>query len=252
MNFCLDDGNALEITTVESSNAKTLKMTENVTEQKISSGVNVIKRQIRKNTGSTSWNIEYPQIQGLSSQYIQTRINNYLRKQFTNELTEHLGEMKNSYEYEDHNDRHENNVTIQISYEICLLDDGIISIQRFFYQEAERAAHPNHYYNSLNIDLNFGYQYTYNDLFRLDSDYRTRIPEIIDLQLEDEITTEWEERDEFEFVLYKDNLEIINLFDSHVNRAVVVAIKYNDILDIIHPESPLGKYLSISNRTFAL
>lgn len=245
MNFCLDDGNRLEEKTVEYELSPTLEMVENVTELLIPSGIRIVQREIRKKIKNTSWSIQYPQLQGIKSQYLQSRINNYLRKQFAKELVEQSEQINNPYYIENDEDYDEREASVDSNYEICLLSDELFSVQLFSSDYSARAAYPNNYFESINIDLSSGYRLTYNDLFRLESDYRTRIPELISISLDSEFNENWKERDEYELTLHRDYMEVINIFDIHAIQAVTAKIKYSDVIDIIHPESPLGKYLSV-------
>jgi hypothetical protein len=168
MNFCLSDGTPLAEIADSNAEAETIEMSDKTTQRVIIGGVEVVQRKILKSVGADSWSVEYPQMQGIKSQYIQSRINNYLRKQFARELREALeNEKEKDFDYEEMKDEKVNPETVEITYQICLLTNELLSVQRNFYQEAEMMAHPNHYYDSLTIDLNSGYQLIYNDLFRL-------------------------------------------------------------------------------------
>jgi hypothetical protein len=105
-----------------------------------------------------------------------------------------------------------------------------------------------HQYKSFNIELATGYRYIYQDLFRLDSDYKNRIPELISVSLheqykEEDPQLEAEEREEYDVLITKDGLDIINLFQIYALHGVHAEIKYTDIADIIHPEGPLYKLI---------
>ena len=52
-----------------------------------------------------------------------------------------------------------------------------------------------------------------------------------------------EEREEYDFLLHDDSLDIINLFQIYALHGVQAEIKYTDIADIIHPEGPIAKIM---------
>jgi hypothetical protein len=151
INFCLDDGSELLKSNSKQSDAlaDTLIMEENYVEPVSPNGkIEVVKRQARKNYRSGTWDIEYPQLQGCPSEYFQSRINNFLRKEFTNDLTEYKDRITSPLTTEEELED-ERPFTHEISYSVTLLTNEVISINYVIYEEFDLMPHPNYYYKSL-------------------------------------------------------------------------------------------------------
>jgi hypothetical protein len=233
--FCLDDGTPLvtDDSTKYDPNAPTLVFESNV--EQPTSLPKVIKRQFYEEKGNRKTEIAYPQIQGLSSEYIQRRINAFLRKKY-------LGIGDDSLYYED--DERDQEDETQTGYGVTLITHTTLSVRLSTYNEFG-GPHPSHHYEAFNIDLRNGYVYTYEDLFRFDSDFKNLIPELVTTSLKKQAEKDgdsyfpFEEREAFDFYLTRRHLVIFNLYYQHAVQMIEAPIKLVDIADVIHSEGPL-------------
>ena len=228
--YCLDDGTKLveDRSTQFDPNAETIHM-----DKPTRSRFKVIKRQFHFSEGDTSREIAYPQLQGLNSEYLQRRINNYLRVKFLA-----LGQDELVPQDE------QGNFVEVTGYGVSLLTPLLLST-KLWRSFDFGGAHPANNYQAFNVDLASGYVFTYEDLFKLDSDYKTLIPELITTSLQKQAEKEEYEyypfsiRDEYDFYITRKNLVLFNLYSSHAVQSLESAIRLSEIRDLIHPEGPL-------------
>lgn len=200
----------------------------------------IVKRQFSHEQGNSIKDVAYPQIRGLSSRYIERRINTYLRTKFLSlDAPEDVGHL-----YEDDEDKNERQYEEQVDFSVTLVTDTTLSVRMLSYLDFG-GAHPTHYYEAFNIDLRSGYRYTYEDLFLMDSDFRNTIPELVVASLQAQAKENndsyyaFEPKETFEFFLSKKNLVIFNLYSQHVMQMIEAPVKLTDIAELIHPEGPL-------------
>jgi hypothetical protein len=235
--FCLDDGTRLvaDDSTKYDPDASTLVF-ESDTSQPMTQP-KIVKRQFYEKKGFKKTEIAYPQIQGLGSDYIQRRINSFLRRKYLR-----LDE-KSLYEETEDDDRDQEEET-QTAFGVTLINQSTLSVRLSTYHEFG-GPHPSHYYEAFNIDLRSGYLYTYEDLFRSDSDYKTLIPELITISIKKEMEKReedylpFEERETFDFYLTRRHIVFFNLYYQYVIQMIEAPIRLSQIADIVHPEGPL-------------
>lgn len=244
MNFCLDDGTPLLAYDSTKYDAEAPTLVLDFKTQPLTAIPKVVKRQFHEENGIWTIKITYPQLEGLTSDYIQQRINVLLRKKFFR-LTE------NTVENYDVTDRsHSELIT---GYKVTLISHDTLSVHLSDYSETEGTAHPNHYYEAFTFDLRSGYEFTYEDLFKPDSDYKNIIPALMTTFLEKQAARDkyefhpFEKRESFNFYLTSKSLVIINVYNFHVAQHIEVPIKLSEIKKIIHPEGPLA--FSLSSKT---
>ena len=230
--FCLDDGTPLrsDSSTKFDPNAPTLLM------DKSTALPRVVRRQFYHEKGDDKREVAYPQIQGLPNDYLQRRVNTLLRRKFLDlELPE-----TNQADDEDNPSINENT-----GFGVTLVTQNVLSVHRWAAYDFG-GAHPQVELEAYNVDLNSGYLYTYEDLFKLDSDYKTAIPELVITSLKKQekkygFFSPYDERkdENFEFYFTKKNLVMINLYMAHAVKSIVAPIRLVDIENLIHPEGPL-------------
>ena len=230
--YCLDDGTKLveDKSTQFDPEAPTLIAEPN---SKPARKLRVIKRQFYFSEGDTKREIAYPQIQGLGSEYIERRINNYLRNEFLAIGQEDIGPQD------------ENGDFVELTgYGVTLLTSTTLSA-RLWSSIDIGGAHPTNAYQAFNCDLRSGYVFVYEDLFRLDSNYRTIIPELITKSLQKRAEREQYEyypfdvKEQYDFYITRKNLVIFNLYYAHAVQSLEAPIRLTEIRKIIHPEGPL-------------
>ena len=230
--YCLDDGTKLveDKSTQFDPEAPTLIVEP---ASKRTPKLKVVKRQFFFSQGDTKREIAYPQLQGLSSEYLQRRINNYLRNSFLA-----IGQEDTAPQDE------EGNFIELTGYGVSLLTPSVLSATLWSSVDIG-GAHPTNEYQSFNCDLTSGYVFTFEDLFRLESDYKTIIPELITTSLQKQaVQKEYEYypfdvKERYDFYLTRKNLVIFNLYYAHAVQSLEAPIKLTEIKDIIHPEGPL-------------
>lgn len=235
--FCLDDGTRLVVdeSTKYDPEAPTLVFESDTSQP--TSQPKIVKRQFYEEKGFKKTEIAYPQIQGLGSDYIQRRINSFLRRKFLR-----LDEKPLEEEIE-HDDSDKEEET-QTGYGVTLINQSTLSVRLSTYHEFG-GPHPSHYYEAFNIDLRSGYVYTYDDLFRADSDYKTLIPELItttvkkEMEKREEGYLPFEERETFDFYLTQRHIVFFNLYYQYVIQMIEAPIKLSLLADLAHPEGPI-------------
>src|SRR6266404_1352341 len=168
--FCLDDGTPLvkDTSTQYDPNAKTLILDTKLVQ---SNQPKIIRHQFYDQSGETTREIAYPQVQGLGSEYIQRRVNNSLRTKFLGLDTPAVSE-------EESIDFHEFS-----GYGVTLLTPQTLSTKLWSSIDFG-GAHPMNRFEAFNVDLRSGYNYIYEDLFRMESNYKVTIPEKITTSLQ--------------------------------------------------------------------
>jgi hypothetical protein len=152
------------------------------------------------------------------------------------------------------NDDEENDKPIEensTGYGVTLLTPTTLSV-RLWTSSDFGGAHPVNGLEAFNIDLTSGYIYNYEDLFKLDSDYKNIIPELVTVSLQRQASKgrydyfPIEQRELFDFYLTRKNLVLINLYYVHAIQSLEAPIRVSDIAEIIHPDGPLFPLLSSS------
>lgn len=145
--YCLDDGTKLveDKSTQFDPDAPTLIIEPN---SKPARRQRVIKRQFYFSEGDTTREIAYPQLVGLSSEYLERRINNYLRNKFLaigQEEVDPQDEMGNFVEL--------------TGYGVTLLTATTFST-RLWSSIDFGGAHPTNDFQAFNCDLTSGYVFS--------------------------------------------------------------------------------------------
>ena len=236
MNYCLDDGTLLSATDLPYHEAKT----EQVTYAGSHNAYRVVERIITKNVGAHAWTLKYPQLEDLPNPYIRGRINYFLRTSFTVNLYAEEEILAGLIEEGEKFTPGENRIT----YEVGIVADELLCIKQedYFHDEENK---PTSRFRAWNIELSSGYRTEYRDHFLLDSDYLVRIPELVQSSLSERGLAEDHPEKEYELFLRTDELEVINLY-CRGNQFAKVLIPYVEIKSLIHPQSLLGKYLTIT------
>lgn len=237
--YCLDDGAplVLDTTTKYDRMAETLIINAPEAVKNSPRNIKVVRRQMVKENNWGACEIAYPQIQGLTNQYIQSRINTFLRKKFASIA----GEKEEFEEYEPA-------VEQGISFGITLNDGQTLSLLAHEYLDVG-GAHPAYGLYTFNIELASGYRYTYDDLFKPGSGYEYVIPalasEVARKQFEKDggEFLAFDKKEDYDFYITKRNLVIANLYPYYALQSIEAPIKLSEIADIIHPEGPLYRLL---------
>jgi hypothetical protein len=197
--------------------------------------------------------VSYPQVTGLPNSFVEARINTFLRRQFLPEQEENEqwedSEAIYNITKEKEADVLENDTSHifpdpeeEVTFSTTLNRDGILSITYNYYHTG--GAHPIHGGRAFTIELESGYVFNFEDLFKADSHYLPVINNLIFKALKtEEIYNGFQEKKEYDFHLTKTHLVIFNIFEIHALQAFVTRIKPSEIAYIINPGGPLQTLL---------
>ncbi len=200
--------------------------------------------------------VYFPQIVEHPNKHIELRINLFLRREFwtgmdgepetqwedseaiynLNETNEETEDSTNDYTFD---------TAKGVDFSTKLNKNGILSIKYEWW--ATGGAHPIHNYKAFSIELNSGYVFNFEDLFRPESHYLPVINNLIykSLKQENMENFEFNEKKQYDFYLTKKHLVIFNIFDFHAAQGVEAKINLSEIEYIINQLGPLQKLFSI-------
>lgn len=176
--------------------------------------------------------VEYPQIQGIAKANVEQSTNLFLEHEF---LTDPLMRVKAICGTEaDPQDFSETG--LDVSFDIKLQSDKYLSL---IYTESTAlmsSLRPTVEYRGYTIDLADGSVLSYMDFFKADAMSRAAMKQYIVAGLPAEVKSNPDtNRDvlDYEFYITKDSVVFLDIFRSHVYRAIEVAVPFSKIQDLL-------------------
>jgi hypothetical protein len=218
--------------------------------------VDVVAKQIKESNKKLVYEIDarYPQITGGSNPNFE-KFNQVVRAPVMKEVAEFR---KGSQPQEGEEPPSENSMPndLNISYEIALAQDDLISVEFSFGSYYQGAAHPNTYTEVVNYDLKNGKQLKLGDLFKPGSKYVQAIANYCIADLKKQKDKGLEEtgiedgaaasaKNYKSWTITRKGLGIN--FDAYqvgpyAAGPQYVLVPYSSIKDLINPEGPVGQF----------
>ncbi|WP_066633020.1 DUF3298 and DUF4163 domain-containing protein [Desulfolucanica intricata] len=180
-------------------------------------------------------NVSYPQIQGLKNKEIQEKINELIRKQIAALIPKEGCDV-----YEE----------ILGVYEVKLNKKGILSIRFEFYTFPKQAANGLTVVKSITANLETGEIYQLHDLFKINSDYKILISNMIKEQIKEKdlpLINEFQGITDYEeFYLTENALVIYFQLYEYTPHSVGIPefeIPYTKIKNLINDRGPIVRQL---------
>lgn len=202
--------------------------------------------------GRRTFNIEYPQIQGLPDPHVQRRINLMFEQEFKRfaGLIDDQGQSRR-YEYEGRDDD-------AISTEVCFATGLTTASTISLYASQELnfgGGHPTNFGLGFVVDVGSGYRHSLHSIFRPDQDYitamRTHIRRSLERQFRDDPYWHGDppEPDEgtprpYDFYFTERELDVFNLFGARALHGVSAEIPFSDLEYLADPAGPLARLLA--------
>jgi hypothetical protein len=234
-----------------------------ITQETSSSAVKLEKLKWQKKSpkGYCEYQVEYPQVRGLSDTRVESKINEYIKeKLLTSDKAIAECDRDNA---PDSVQSQESSVKEEVDYQVSFNAKDILSIEyeRTNFFTGSIYGQPA---QGITVNVKTGKVYDYRDLFKQESNYVSKMNKLIyeklkssnakgsDIELSKEeaesIANQFKsdsklssknERKEYSFSLRGNKLVILDLFDAHALRAVQVGVKLSEIKDLVNSKGPL-------------
>jgi len=234
MRFCLVDGVGLIL--FDSPFEDTVELRPSLDTENLRN-IRLTNRRASLKFGSHPLTIDYPQISGHCRPYIERRINTELRFQFLGDHQKTLQSWNAGKKMDDIDYITE----VDVTFKVCLVSEHLISIQKtvgevyvgYGIQES---------FDAINIEVESGYRLKFEDFFKPESDFLARFQDFSGAYSgQYRAAGRGSDMKTFDVLLYDDQFGVINVLHS-----LEFGLEYADVIDIIHPDSPLGRQLKLS------
>jgi len=178
----------------------------------------------------------YPRITNLCSKNLRQKINRILRE--------------TAYQAIPDWDPGSTIVEADSSYSVMVNLNSVLSVKFQDYYFPEKAAHGVTKYTSATLSLHNGHKYSFDELFKSDVDYQTKLNQIIEAQIVAQQIPMLKPfagvtKDE-DYYLTPDRLVIYYqpyVYTPGAYGLLEFFIPYQEIMDLIDPKGPIGKLL---------
>ncbi|MBW4495054.1 MAG: DUF4163 domain-containing protein [Oscillatoria princeps RMCB-10] len=235
-----------EATSPQPPASSTSQPTQNPAQATKTAEIEKVEYKQQSKNGLCKIEVSYPQVKGLASQEVQSKVNNYLKQQFLESEQDFLKPFdvekcaeKIQKEFAGQNSSY----TESGDYLVGVNKDNILSIR---YDKRlgilKTAAHPTKIAKAVTINLQDGKAYSYEDLFKPAPASAEKVNKLIAEKVaakEPAAAKSFKPKSKYIFFVDKEGLEILEIFDIFALQSLTVTIKPSEIADIINPQGPL-------------
>lgn len=203
-----------------------------VLDKSLSCEVKKNKITVKSKDGKAKFKIEIPEISGLENKEIQTKINALLKSEFTSNI-EGFGEnmsitnendiAKFAQELKEINGTYDCDITS----EVTMTKNGILSIRLNYLGVQVPAAHPTHDFKGININLSTGEKFGISNIFKVKTEYLKVIEKFLKKDGQD---LPDKNDPKFDFCITPKSIIIFNIL-SGAAASYELEIKFSDIKD---------------------
>lgn len=240
-----------------------------ITQQATISAVKLekIKWQKKSQKGYCEYQAEYPQVRGLTDAKVEASINKYIKSKLLTPDKE-INQCDAEYTREPETVQ-TGSTKDEVTYQVGLNKGDILSIEYSGISSFTGGVYGRPT-QGITVNIKTGKVYSYRDLFKLESNYVSKMNKLIyeklktsnekDSEIElskeeaenianqfksDSRLSSKDERKEYSFSLRGNKLVILDLFNTHALRAVQVGVEPSEIKDLVNANGPLQQ---ISNQ----